>query len=207
VLLDADRLPAADDEALRRDLLQELDSLTALIGDVVDLAREPDREPLVDDVPLHVIIADAVDSARRRSPQIRFTAELAPAWVRGDAPRISRAVVNAIDNAAKWTSAGSCVTVRLEAEVLCVRDHGPGFSERDLPFVFDRFYRADAARRMPGSGLGLAIVRQAAEAHGGWARARNAQGGGAEVRISFGHLVAPPPELAAAPRGGAPAAA
>src|SRR5215208_3950598 len=50
---------------------------------------------------------------------------------------------------------------------LSVRDHGPGFAEADLPHVFERFFRAEAARGLPGSGLGLAIVRQAAEAHGG----------------------------------------
>jgi two-component system sensor histidine kinase MprB len=67
-----------------------------------------------------------------------------------------------------------------------VRDHGPGFSDSDLPHVFERFYRAEAARGMPGSGLGLAIVRQAAEGHGGRAQAANAPGGGALMRVSFG---------------------
>jgi two-component system sensor histidine kinase MprB len=70
--------------------------------------------------------------------------------------------------------------------VLSIRDHGPGFDEQDLPFVFDRFYRADRARKLPGSGLGLAIVRQAAEACGGYAEAANASGGGALLRVSFG---------------------
>jgi two-component system sensor histidine kinase MprB len=70
--------------------------------------------------------------------------------------------------------------------VLTVRDHGPGFQESDLPFVFDRFYRAENARSLPGSGLGLAIVRQAAEACGGFAEAENAPGGGALLRVSFG---------------------
>jgi two-component system sensor histidine kinase MprB len=70
--------------------------------------------------------------------------------------------------------------------VLVVRDHGPGFAAEDLPFVFDRFHRAKQARSKPGSGLGLAIVRQAAEAHGGFAQARNAPGGGALLRVSFG---------------------
>ena len=69
--------------------------------------------------------------------------------------------------------------------MLSVRDHGPGFDERDLPHVFDRFYRADDARRMPGSGLGLAIVRQAAEARGVVCEAANA-GGGARVTVGFG---------------------
>jgi two-component system sensor histidine kinase MprB len=73
-----------------------------------------------------------------------------------------------------------------------VRDHGPGFQEQDLPHVFERFYRADRARKLPGSGLGLAIVRQAAEAHDGYVKAENAPDGGALLRVSFGRpLVAP----------------
>jgi two-component system sensor histidine kinase MprB len=70
--------------------------------------------------------------------------------------------------------------------VLTVRDHGPGFREEDLPHVFERFYRAPAARGMSGSGLGLAIVQQAAEAHGGFVEASNAPDGGALLRAGFG---------------------
>ena len=70
--------------------------------------------------------------------------------------------------------------------MLSVRDHGPGFQEADLPFVFDRFYRAEQARGQPGSGLGLAIVKQAAESCGGFAEAENADGGGARLRVGFG---------------------
>jgi two-component system sensor histidine kinase MprB len=78
-----------------------------------------------------------------------------------------------------------------------VRDHGPGFQEADLPFVFDRFYRADDARKLSGSGLGLAIVRQAAEACGGSVEAHNAPGGGALLRVSFGPAVKLEPVVAA----------
>jgi two-component system, OmpR family, sensor histidine kinase MprB len=66
-----------------------------------------------------------------------------------------------------------------------VSDHGPGIADDDLPFVFDRFYRAPAARGRPGSGLGLAIVRQAAEAHGGSVHAARAPGGGAVLRMAL----------------------
>ena len=76
--------------------------------------------------------------------------------------------------------------MELSDGVLTVRDRGPGFGEEDLPHVFQRFYRAKAARGMPGSGLGLAIVRQTAEAHGGRVEADNAEGGGAMLRVSFG---------------------
>ena len=66
-----------------------------------------------------------------------------------------------------------------------VRDHGPGIAPDDLPHVFDRFYRAAAARGRPGSGLGLAIVRQVAEAHGGHVGAANHPDGGAVVWIEL----------------------
>ncbi len=66
-----------------------------------------------------------------------------------------------------------------------VRDHGPGIDAADLPHIFDRFYRAAAARTLPGSGLGLAIVRQVAEAHGGTVSAEPALGGGTRFTLSF----------------------
>jgi two-component system sensor histidine kinase MprB len=94
--------------------------------------------------------------------------------------------MNMIDNARKWNPPGKPIEVRLSAGTVSVRDNGPGFDEGDLPHVFDRFYRAEAARRQPGSGLGLAIVRQAAESRGGNASAENAPDGGAVVRANFG---------------------
>ena len=84
---------------------------------------------------------------------------------------------------------GGVVEVTLHAGMLTVRDHGRGFSEGDLPFVFDRFHRAKEARSKPGSGLGLAIVRQAAEAHEGFAEAANAPDGGAILRVGFGPTI------------------
>ena len=69
---------------------------------------------------------------------------------------------------------------------LIVRDHGPGIADEDLPHVFDRFYRARAARGLPGSGLGLAIVRQVAESHGGEVVAEQAEGGGTRMVLTLG---------------------
>ncbi len=66
---------------------------------------------------------------------------------------------------------------------LSVRDHGPGIEAPDLPFVFERFYRAPAARAMAGSGLGLAIVRDVAQEHGGRVRAQGAPGGGTRLSL------------------------
>jgi two-component system, OmpR family, sensor histidine kinase MprB len=101
--------------------------------------------------------------------------------VRGVPATIERAVANLLDNAAKWSPPGADVEVGVEAATVTVRDHGPGIDEEDLPYVFDRFYRARAARGLPGSGLGLAIVRQVAQAHGGTVVAERADGGGTRV--------------------------
>jgi len=189
VLADADRLPAADQASLRADIIAELDELTALVGDVVELARGAAPPAASDEVRLDEIVLAAVSSAQRRG-ELRFELELAPTVVTGQADRIQRAVSNLIDNARKWSPPGASVEVRLRDGVLSVRDHGPGFAAADLPCVFDRFYRAEQARKLPGSGLGLAIVRQAAEACGGFAEAANAAGGGALLRVGFGAPVA-----------------
>ncbi len=185
ILGEADRLPAHEQQSLREDIVAELDELTALVGDVVELARGAARDGAAEDVRLDEVVEGTVASARRRG-DLHFELSLEPTMVLGQADRIGRAVSNLVDNARKWSPAGASVEVELKDGVLSVRDHGPGFQEADLPFVFDRFYRADDARKLPGSGLGLAIVRQAAEACGGFAEAQNAPGGGALLRVGFG---------------------
>ncbi len=184
-LAEADRLPAEDQAGLRADILGELDELTRLVGDVVELARGSEPGGAVTDVALDEIVRTAVLRSQRRS-DLAFQVNLEPTLVSGDAARIDRAVSNLLDNASKWSPPGGPIEVSLRDGLLSVRDHGPGFAEADLPHVFERFYRAPTARGRPGSGLGLAIVRQAAEAHGGSVIAENAPGGGAVVRVSFG---------------------
>jgi two-component system sensor histidine kinase MprB len=187
VLGEAERLPTEEQEGLRKDIVGELDELTALVADVVELARgtAPEGREASDEVRLDGIVDAAIEKARRRGG-VRFEASLEPTVVTGQAERIDRAVGNLLENARKWSPDGGVVEVELRGGVLSVRDHGPGFEEADLPFVFDRFYRADRARKLPGSGLGLAIVRQAAESCGGYAEAENAAGGGALLRVGFG---------------------
>jgi two-component system sensor histidine kinase MprB len=189
ILGEAQRLGPEEQESLRRDIVAELDELTALVGDVVELARGAAPDGAVDDVRLDEVVRGVLESARRRGDRVgdvRFALGLEPTVVRGHGDRIGRAVSNLVDNARKWSPPGAEVEIELRDGVLSVRDHGPGFQEADLPFVFDRFYRARDARKLPGSGLGLAIVRQAAEACGGFAEAHNAPGGGALLRVSFG---------------------
>jgi two-component system sensor histidine kinase MprB len=155
------------------------------VSDVVELARGAAPQASAEDVRLDELVEEAVKRTRRRGGQ-RFELSLQPTIVRGQADRINRAVSNLLENARSWSPAGGTIEVALKEGVLTVRDQGPGFKESDLPFVFDRFYRAENARKLPGSGLGLAIVRQAAEAGGGFAEAQNAPGGGALLRVGFG---------------------
>jgi two-component system, OmpR family, sensor histidine kinase MprB len=182
-------LSPEDRAALREDVIEELDELTALVADVVELARggKPSGEP--GDVRLDSIVHDALERARRRAPGLEFRQVIEPTLVRGEPDRISRAVTNLLDNAAKWSPEGGVVEVTLHDGVVTVRDHGPGFKREDLPYVFDRFHRAKDARSKPGSGLGLAIVRQAADAHGGFVEAANAPDTGAILRVGFGPVL------------------
>jgi two-component system sensor histidine kinase MprB len=189
IFLESEALPEADRAGLRDAILSELDALTQIVADVVELARGSAPSDHAEPLELHALVHEAVVRARRRAPGLDFREELEPTMISGAPDRVGRAVENVIDNARKWSPGGGVVEVRLRDGMLTVRDHGPGFAERDLPHVFDRFYRAGAARRMPGSGLGLAIVAQAAEAHGGRAQAMNAVGGGGLVSVSFGEPV------------------
>lgn len=175
---------------LMDDVGAQLDELTALIGDLVELARD---EPVPDD-PEEVDLADVVTASlervRRRAPDLRFDVQLDDSRTLGDSRSLERAVTNLLDNAAKWSPVGSSVQVRLSHNELSITDHGPGIAPEDLPRVFDRFYRSREARTLPGSGLGLSIVRRAAERHGGSVRVESVVGHGATFVLT---LPAPSP--------------
>jgi two-component system sensor histidine kinase MprB len=183
VLAEGKALPADERKRLVNDVVEQLDELTTLIGELMVLARgeQPPAEP--EDVRLDLVTADTVERIRRNRPGVMFSTELEESVVHGVPVTIERAVGNLLDNAAKWSPPGGEVEVAVRGSQLTVRDHGPGIDEDDLPYVFDRFYRASSARGMPGSGLGLAIVKQVAEAHGGEVVAERAEGGGTKVTL------------------------
>jgi two-component system sensor histidine kinase MprB len=175
------------EEEVRRALDEasaELDSLTSLVADLVELARGEERKLRIEDVQLDDLVASAVDRARSRWPEATFVTSLSPAHVRVDPVLVERAIGNLRDNAAKYSPSGTPIEVSVRDGSVLVADHGPGIAEEDLPRVFDRFYRAAAARAKPGAGLGLAIVREAAEAHGGTATAENGSTG-ARFRLTL----------------------
>lgn len=165
------------------DVVEQIEELTLLMNDLIELARGEQPRGGTEDVRLDLVVEEAVDRARRHSPDTPFHVELDPVVLTGAPGRLGRAVNNLIDNAVNYSPTGSPVEIALHGEELTVRDHGAGISSADLPHVFDRFYRGVEARGQPGSGLGLAIVRQVAEQHGGNVSAERSPEGGTLMRL------------------------
>jgi two-component system, OmpR family, sensor histidine kinase MprB len=178
VLVGGKQLPEGERKKLLDDVIGQVEELSALVGDLVEIDRE--QAPEVEDLRLDELVAAAVSRAKVHFPRVLFRTNLSESVVHGSRAQVDRAVMNLLDNAAKWSDS---VDVGVSGPEVTVRDHGPGIAEKDLPHVFDRFYRAASARNLPGSGLGLAIVRQVAQVHGGEATAENAPGGGALFRL------------------------
>jgi len=183
-VLASDRaLPPAERSRLLSDVVEQLGEMTMLIAELIELARAEQQTAEPEDVRLDLAAVDALERAQRNHPEVKFTSTLEESVVHGVPSTIERAIGNLLDNAAKWSVAGGNVELGVSDGTVTVRDHGPGIAAEDLPYVFDRFYRARTARGMPGSGLGLAIVRQVAEAHGGEVVAEPAAGGGTQMTL------------------------
>jgi two-component system sensor histidine kinase MprB len=193
-----ERLSAPDRRRLLDDLSVQLDEFGRLVSALVELARGAQPAQATTPVPLDELVELAVARARTfagEAQDITVTAE--PVVVRAESDRLERAVANLLDNAIKY-GGGAPIAVAVRRHELAgggrarratatvsVRDEGPGIDADHLPHVFDRFYRAPAARGIPGSGLGLSIVKQVAEAHGGRVRAASADGGGTEMTLEL----------------------
>jgi two-component system sensor histidine kinase MprB len=175
----------AERRQMAADVVAQLEELTGLVGDLVDLGRNGERDDAIEDVRLDVLVADSVARVRRRAPARTFVLSLQPTLVRGSPARLARAVVNLLENAVAWGPPDEPIEVAVADGSVVVRDHGPGISGEDAERLFDRFYRSARARGRPGSGLGLAIVRQVADTHGGTASVERADGGGARFRIDL----------------------
>ena len=197
VLNDIDRLTPEQRRAVLSGIVTQLDELTGLVADVVELARGDAPPSDHEEVQLDELVVNAVERARRHWPGVTFRMTTTPVAVRGVARRLDRAVANMLDNAGKFSPANTTVEVVVRADgTVAVADRGPGVPDEALPHVFDRFYRADEARALPGSGLGLAIAQQVAEGHGGTISLANRSGGGAVATLAL-----PPAHAAAAPPG------
>jgi two-component system sensor histidine kinase MprB len=183
VLASDRQLPPGERERLLSDVVEQLGEMTTLISELIELARGEQHRAQPEDVRLDLVTAGAVERTKRNRPGVTFKTDLQESLVYGVPETLDRALGNLLDNAAKWSPPEGEVEVAVRDGEVTVRDHGPGIDEEDLPYVFDRFYRAPSARGLPGSGLGLAIVRQVAQAHGGTVVAERAEGGGTVMRF------------------------
>jgi two-component system sensor histidine kinase MprB len=187
----APAIPESELAELRADVIGQIEELSTLVGDLVDLTREDNAHgAVIEDIDLTEVIDRSLERVRRRRNDIRFDVDIVGWQVHGDPAGLSRAVLNLLDNAAKWSPAGGTVGLRLRqvdsahAE-LVVSDEGPGIPPEERGLVFERFYRSDSARAMPGSGLGLAIVKQVIVKHGGVIRIGETVPGGQPPGTSF----------------------
>ena len=189
-------IPESELAELRSDVIGQIEELSTLVGDLVDLTREDNAHGrLLEDVEMTEVVERSLERVRRRRNDIHFDVDIIGWQVHGDAAGLSRAVLNLLDNAAKWSPPGGTVGLRLgqvdaaHAE-LVVSDQGPGISPEERGLVFERFYRSTSARAMPGSGLGLAIVKQVVVKHGGMIRIGETFPGGQPPGTAF-HVLLP----------------
>jgi two-component system sensor histidine kinase SenX3 len=191
------QLALARDKASAKRFAQQLENsarqLTGLVGDLLDLSRLEAMAESWEDVQLDQVVHEEVAAYASRAEEagVKLSASTEPAMVRGSRSDLALALRNLIDNALRHTPAGGEVKVvlgkNLENVTLEVIDDGEGIPTRELPRIFERFYRVDSARSRAtgGTGLGLAIVRHVAEAHGGTITARSTLGEGSRFLISL----------------------
>ena len=191
----APRLPEDDLAELRADVIAQIEELSTLVGDLVDLTRDEAGGIIHEPVDVSEVVDRSLERVRRRRNDIEFDVSVSGWQVYGDGGGLARAVLNLLDNAAKWSPPGGRVGVRLtqvdpsHAE-LVVSDRGPGIPPEERRLVFERFFRSTLARAMPGSGLGLAIVKQVVVKHGGTLRVEETVPGGQPPGTSM-HVVLP----------------
>jgi two-component system sensor histidine kinase MprB len=191
----APSIPEEEMTGLRSDVIAQIEELSTLVGDLVDLTRDDAGVPIHEPVLLSDVIDRSLERVRRRRNDIEFDVATTGWQVNGDEAGLSRAVLNLLDNAAKWSPPGGRVGVWL-AQVdpfhaeLVVSDQGPGIAPAERQLVFERFYRSTSARAMSGSGLGLAIVKQVVVKHGGTLRIDDTMPGGDPPGTAF-HIVLP----------------
>ena len=181
---DRGQLDSVDTSGLMADVRQELEALSSLVSEIVDLATDASStDPAeLQDVDL-ARLAEEVGgrAARRYGTVVDVRLAGGPATVRGVPGLLERAISNLLDNAAKWDRSGRPIELEVTGRRVVVRDHGRGLDGADPERLFDRFYRGPRTQATPGSGLGLAIVKQVVERHGGHVVAHDADGGGAVV--------------------------
>jgi len=188
VLSRADELSPVELRQITDDMVTQVDELAALVSDLGELARGERSEGELEVLRLDDAIDECVETARTyaRIRDITIDVDVETSRVRARHDRLNRAISNLLTNAVKFTPVGGTIAVRSARGTVSVADSGPGISDDDRPFVFDRFWRSPSARSLPGSGLGLSIVAQVvAEIDGTVSVERDPALGGARVTIEL----------------------
>jgi signal transduction histidine kinase len=166
--------------------------LSALVDDVLDTSRieAGTFTYSFEDVDLDQLVRDAVASAEHRSDEVRINSRVGSLpSIRGDRARLGQVLSNVLENAVKYSPAGSSVEVDAyvaDGRVLVdVADHGPGIRAQDQELIFEKFGRVNHGEAKPGTGLGLFIARSIAEAHGGTLAVAEGSNPGATFRLSL----------------------
>jgi two-component system sensor histidine kinase SenX3 len=163
------------------------------VSDLLDLSRLESERPAMDPVRLDVVVAEEVDrlGSEAREAHVHVAVQAAPVTVRGSSKDLALMVRNLLDNAVRYTPQGGRIAVELAENggrvSLAVADTGIGIPSRDLPRIFERFYRVDRARSREtgGTGLGLSIARHVVEQHGGRIGARSELGRGSTFTVTL----------------------
>jgi two-component system, OmpR family, sensor histidine kinase SenX3 len=166
--------------------------LSRIVSDLLDLSRLETGSTLDEEVALEAILRDEVErfetSAREAGVELAIDGASVPR-VHGSVRDLALMVRNLVDNAIRYTRPGGRVEVAMTREdrdvVLTVSDNGLGIPSRELPRIFERFYRVDRARSREtgGTGLGLSIVKHVAENHGGSVEVESELGRGSTFRV------------------------
>ena len=180
----AEKLSDEEKSQITDDILFELDELTDLVSELVDLAtdRHQMEAPIV--VDFSEIVKRVVERHMRRSDCF-FVVDTELCKIKVEPSLVERAVSNLISNAVKWSPSAGIVEVTVRDGSLTVRDHGPGIAQEETELIFERFYRSASSPSAEGSGLGLSIVRHIAESFGGSTQVVEHQGEGAAIALSF----------------------
>ena len=193
-----------DPQAARRfvrQLERETERLAAIVSDLLDLSRLETERPELRPISLDRIVRTEVERFRARAGAagVSLSAEVGEVFVQGEEKGLTLLLDNLVDNAIRHTAPDGEVRVGVEArngEVLLeVSDTGEGIPSRDLPRIFERFYRVDRARSRAtgGTGLGLSIARHVVEQHGGRIEVDSELGRGTTFRVML-RGAAPPGE-------------
>lgn len=167
-------------------MLNEAKFLQRLVGDLLDLSRlqNPDFAIEKQDLNLNDVISDVVRSARQiaknKNVSINIDLKNPNLKISGDYGRLRQMFLIILDNAIKFSSENNKVDVLVQDDTIVIRDYGIGINEKDLPHIFDRFYKTHGEHNKVGTGLGLAIAKQIAERHNIDLIARNNPDGGAK---------------------------